>query len=112
MNSSFSQAEDRVRRMNSLTRGFIEQSSRPARTEAPSAVVSVPRFEPVQETPVKPPEKPCECAPKKSCTPSNPIDRLFSGRDGERTLIILLIIVLINEKADMRLIAALLYLIL
>ncbi|MBQ8780075.1 MAG: hypothetical protein IJZ72_00170 [Oscillospiraceae bacterium] len=123
MNGSFSQAENRVREMNNITRGYLERSNRSfghLPPEPTSAAVSAPRFEPVQiNTQVQPapcPEPshiPCPNPAKDSpCPPSDPLGKLFSGADGEKTLILLLILVLINERADIKLIFALIYLIL
>ena len=107
--------------MNSITRGYLERSNRsfghlPPETTPPP--VSTPRFEPVQtNTQVQPascPEPQKQQCPKvnSSCGTLNPLDNLLKGADGEQTLILLLILVLINERADIKLIIALLYLIL
>lgn len=108
MNGSFTQAENRVRELNDLTRRCLERSRRP---DAPAAVVSVPRFEAVNEQPPVPETSPHKCSCGCKNDPS-PLDKLFKGADGERLLIIALIIVLINEGADIKLIIALMYLIL
>ena len=117
MNSNFSQAENRVREMNNITRGYLERSNRSF--QKPSAVVSVPRFEPVQTLHKESEicdnsshnEHPC-ARTMHTCSSSNPLDKLFNNPDGEKNLILLLILLLINEKADIKLIMALIYLIL
>ncbi|MBQ8825790.1 MAG: hypothetical protein IJ007_01705 [Oscillospiraceae bacterium] len=118
MNGNFSQAENRVREMNNITRSYLERSNRSF--QKPPAVVSVPRFEPVPTQTVHKEAEICHddqqnesCTrnmPCRSC--SNPLDKLFKGADGEKNLILLLILLLINEKADIKVIIALIYLIL
>ena len=118
MNGNFSQAENRVREMNNITRGYLERSNRSF--QRPSAVVSVPRFEPVPTQDVHTESDTCRDIPQTdpckknnhSCGCSHPLDKLFHGTDGEKNLILLLILLLINEKADIKVIIALIYLIL
>ena len=106
--------------MNNITRSYLERSNRsfghlPPET-APIAI-NAPRFEPVQTSnqvqPAPCPEPPCQKSPRDTnCPPSDPLSKFFSSADGEKALILLLILVLINEKADIKLIIALIYLIL
>lgn len=135
---SISQAENRVKEMNRMTRQLLEQSNRTLRQNAPQNMQRDPppqsrpgmpysntgtRFEqmnrpprngygqragPPPSSPPPPPNKsPCENTPAPK--QENGFAGLFSG-DGDTALIILIIVLLMKEKADMKLILALGYL--
>ncbi len=134
------QAEKRVREMNMMARQFNEQGNRFMRqTRNPpqnrqSSPPPQPRFEavgnkpPVQQsvtynggagrrtnisqTPVNEPEPVRVPEAKEPPREESSADTLFSGLniDGEKLLILLLICLLIKEKADIKLILALGYL--
>ncbi|MCI5904338.1 MAG: hypothetical protein MRZ61_04260 [Oscillospiraceae bacterium] len=133
---SISQAENRVKEMNRMTRQLLEQSNRAFRQNTPQNMQREPpqsrptmpysstgtRFEqmnrPMRNNTVQRPNapppmpqksgnKPCESAPAPK--KGSGLDSLFSG-DGDTALIVLIIVLLIKEKADMKLILALGYL--
>ena len=133
---SISQAENRVKEMNRMTRQLLEQSNRAFRQNTPRDTQREPpqsrpgmpysstgtRFEQMNRPPrnnavqrpnAPPPmpqksgNKPCENAPAPK--KESGLDSLFGG-DGDTALIILIIVLLMKEKADMKLILALGYL--
>ncbi len=105
-------AENRVKEMNRMARQYLEQSNRAMRQNRSSRQNT--RFEPVQNVPPPVPEPPPPAHEPHPPEPmvsrkESPLESLLNP-DSEKILIILLIIVLLKEKADFRIIAALGYL--
>lgn len=111
---SLTRAEQRVKEMNLLTQQYLEQGNRYIRNRCQQA--ARPRFEPVppckpEPVPVPPPPPPREqiTPPQKSGGISDFLG--IRGLDDEKLLIIAIAFILIKEKADTKLLIALLYLI-
>ena len=83
-------------------------ASGPERAAHPERLHS-PKGEPAHEAPSHPPSP----SPVPGAHQENPVTDLLNGllQDGERTLILVLILLLVSEKADTYLIFALMYLI-
>ena len=98
----FLRAEQRVKEMNRMAQQYVRQGNNFINSTNRQQVQ--PRFEPVQKKPDKP------------VAPSSPSKQEFPrpqfSFDNEKLLIILIMYLLIKEKADIKLIAALGYLLL
>lgn len=112
MTGSFYEAENRVREMNRIQQQYLEQSNRQFGRPAQTAVVTPPRFEPPAEEKIT--EKPTEQvhpAEKGGGNVQNNHNKTNStGIDSEKLLIMALIFLLLKEKADIKIILALAYL--
>ncbi len=130
------QAEQRVREMNMMARQYTEQGNRFIQQGQNTRTASRPqnqqqtRFEPVRRggggpagqnavpahkpEPVHIPEQPPSDPPRVQKGQSADINALFSdfNMDGEKLMIMLIMYLLIKEKADIKLILALGYLLL
>ncbi len=121
MNGGFFEAENRVREMNRIQRQYLEQSNRifggnmQNNSFQQSAVVNPPRFEPSVNKPSENLHQPVgnqSDNAQKDCgnVPVSKGKSDFMGLDGEKMLIMALIVVLLKEKADIKIILALVYL--
>ena len=112
MTGSFYEAENRVREMNRIQQQYLEQSNRHFGRPAQTAVVTPPRFEPPAEE--RPAEKAAEQvhpAEKSGGNIQHNHNKSNStGIDNEKLLIMALIFLLLKEKADIKIILALAYL--
>lgn len=99
----FLRAEQRVKEMNRMAQQYIRQGNNFMSNINRQQVQ--PRFEPVQKKPDKP------VAPS-APPPRQDFPRPQFNLDNEKLLIILIMYLLIKEKADIKLIAALGYLLL
>lgn len=105
MNGGISQAERRVREMNRMAQQYVQQSNNYMRSAGRQQVQ--PRFEQVRTQ-----------APEvKRSASSDEVQKQAVGQppfmiDNEKLMILLIMYLLIKEKADIRLIAALGYLLL
>lgn len=104
-------AEQRVKEMNRMAQQYVRQGNNYMNSASRQQVQ--PRFEPVHKPDAPPartyertPDAPAPLPPKQE-----PYRPLF-GLDNEKLLIILIMYLLIKEKADIKLIAALGYLLL
>ncbi len=105
MNSGgISRAEQRVKEMNRMAQQYVRQGNNYMNSNRPQVQ---PRFEPVPK-PNPAPEHRSVPSPPPNREPSRPQFNL----DNEKLLIILIMYLLIKEKADIKLIAALGYLLL
>lgn len=106
-----SQAENRVREMEKAARRYIEQSNRYMNRQ-PKQNVPVTRFETMTANNAPPAvekQKPCSSPLPQKAASSSPIAEKI---DTEKLLLIALIAFFLKEKADMKLIAALGYILL
>ncbi len=106
-------AERRVREMNRMAQQYVRQGNSFMRQNNQRPRQEQPRFEqvnPVNQPPVKP-QSVTDNAPRKT-SPLQPTTLQSFGMDNEKLLILLIIYLLIKEKADIKLIAALGYLLL
>lgn len=104
-------AEQRVKEMNRMAQQYVRQGNSYMNSNNRQQVQ--PRFEPA----VQPPPKPCQQSESKPAHQSAPPPKQECSRpqfmlDNEKLLIILIMYLLIKEKADIKLIAALAYLLL
>lgn len=109
--NGISQAENRVREMEKAARRYIEQSNRYMNRQ-PKQNVPVTRFETMAANSPPPAgerQKPCSPpGPQRAAPPSPPAEKI----DTEKLLLIALIAFFIKEKVDIKLIAALGYILL
>ena len=96
-------AEQRVKEMNRMAQQYVRQGNNYMNNTNRQQIQ--PRFEPVQ----KPPDKPAKSA---APPPRQEMACPQLAFDNEKLLIILIMYLLIKEKADIKLIAALGYLLL
>lgn len=107
--NGISRAEQRVKEMNRMAQQYVRQGNNYMNGAERQQVQ--PRFEPVRKPDRRPepPNKPVQPVPQPpKQEPSRPLFNL----DNEKLLIILIMYLLIKEKADIKLIAALGYLLL
>ena len=103
--NGISRAERRVKEMNRMAQQYVRQGNNYMANISRQQVQ--PRFEPAPKPPPVPERKPIPPAPPKQ----EAVRPQFSF-DNEKLLIILIMYLLIKEKADIKLIAALGYLLL
>jgi hypothetical protein len=126
---SIAAAENRVREMNRVTKQYLDRANSSMaggnntipqnRHGGRANVTGNTRFEPVQNPPAHhndprdshSPHPPHEM-PKEKEEPCAGASRSLQGMGGDGILVILIIILLMEEKSDMRLIAALVYMLL
>lgn len=105
-------AEQRVKEMNRMAQQYVRQGNSYMNSNNRQQVQ--PRFEPAVQSP---PPKSCQQSERKSVQQPAPPPKQECSRpqfmlDNEKLLIILIMYLLIKEKADIKLIAALAYLLL
>ena len=100
-------AEQRVKEMNRMAQQYVRQGNSYMNSNNRQQVQ--PRFEPVPQAPPPPESKSVQ---QSAPTPKQEISRPQFMLDNEKLLIILIMYLLIKEKADIKLIAALAYLLL
>ena len=103
-NKDFLRAEQRVKEMNRMAQQYVRQGNNFISNTTRQQLQ--PRFETVQKS--EPPQKPVQPVPPQKHETYRPHLNL----DNEKLLIILIMYLLIKEKADIKLIAALGYLLL
>ena len=107
--NGISRAEQRVKEMNRLAQQYVRQGNN--YMNSVNRQQGQPRFEPVRK-PDKPPEPPVRSVQQNTSPPGQDAVRPQFSLDNEKLLIILIMYLLIKEKADIKLIAALGYLLL
>lgn len=103
--NGISRAQQRVKEMNRMAQQYVRQGNNYMNGSNRQQVQ--PRFEPALNPPPVPEHKPVIPSPPKQ----EPVRKQFN-LDNEKLLIILIMYLLIKEKADIKLIAALGYLLL
>lgn len=102
-NNGIYRAEQRVKEMNRMAQQYVRQGNNYIGNVSRQQVQ--PRFEPVPKPPTAPEQK-------YALPPKQELARPQFSLDNEKLLIILIMYLLIREKADIKLIAALGYLLL
>lgn len=107
--------QDAIRRVREMQSRVNQNLSRSQPTAPPEHPVreTGPQSQQNHSPPPSPRSSPPSLLPELSLPQSSPLNSLFDGllQDGERTLILVLILILVSEKADTGLIFALMYLV-